>query len=108
MFVPRKRAAAALAALGLAGCGSSSTHATSATKAKHTTTTTAAVATTGPPPAVDQLAAAERPTAGAFPAVRGRTLQQLANTVRSTATLSASTGVFTPGTRRYGVRDDIE
>jgi hypothetical protein len=102
MFVPRKRAAAALGVLGLAGCGSSSTHATSATKPTTTTTTAAAVATTGPPPAVDQLAAAERPTAGAFPAVRGRTLQQLANTVRSTATLSAATGVFTPGTRRYG------
>ena len=103
MFVPRKRAAAALVALGLAGCGSSSTHATSSTKpTTTTTTTTAAVATTGPPPAVDQLASAERPDPGAFPTVHGRTLQQLANTVRATATMSASTGVFTPGTRRYG------
>jgi hypothetical protein len=100
MPVPRIYAAASLAALALAGCGSSSTRATSSTPA--TTPAAGSTATTPAiPPAVDELAAAERPTAGAFPVPAGRTLQQLANTVRSTATMSAATGVFTPGTDRY-------
>jgi hypothetical protein len=91
------------AAPSLAGCGSSSTHATSSTASGGPTPATTSTTSTAPvlPPAVDELAAAERPAAGAFPATRGRTLQQLANTVHATATMSAATGVFTPGTRRY-------
>jgi hypothetical protein len=37
---------------------------------------------------------------GQFPATRGRTLQQIANTARPGPQLGAATGVFTPGTGR--------
>jgi hypothetical protein len=50
---------------------------------------------------VNELGAAQRPRAGQFPAAHGRTLQQLANLVHSSAQLGAATGSFTPGTRRY-------
>jgi hypothetical protein len=92
----------AVLALLLAGCGSSSgTGATSPATASASTTRAASATTSAPPPAVDQLAAAEHPSAGQFPAVRGRTLQQVANTVQSSAELGAATGTFTPGTRRF-------
>ncbi len=100
---PRGRAAAAgaltLAVLALAGCGSSSTH--SSTTSASTQTQTQAHTTAGPPPAVDDLAAAERPTASEFPPARGHSLTQLAKIVNSGAQLGAATGVFTPGSRRF-------
>jgi hypothetical protein len=46
------------------------------------------------------LPAAEHPKPSQFPAPQGRTLRQLATTIKSTANLGAATGSFTPGTRR--------
>jgi hypothetical protein len=85
--------AVALGALALAGCGSSSSHSS-------TTSSTQSTAAT-PPPAVDELPAAERPSAKQFPPARGRSLEQLGRLVGGTAQLGAATGTFTPGTRRY-------
>jgi hypothetical protein len=86
-------AAAALLAFALAGCGSSASHSGSSAPAS---TQTAA----SPPPAVDEFGAAERPTASQFPPAGGRTLQQIATLVKSSAQLGPATGVFTPGVRR--------
>jgi hypothetical protein len=47
------------------------------------------------------LAAAERPSRGAFPAAHGRSLRQLSRLVGSSVQLGAATGTFTPGTRRF-------
>jgi hypothetical protein len=96
-----------VAALALAGCGSSSSSSSSA-GAQSATSTAASTAQsstgpsrTGPPPAVDELGAAQRPHASQFPAAKGRTLQQLASTVGSSAQLGAATGSFTPGKGRF-------
>jgi hypothetical protein len=88
----------AAAALALAGCGSSSksSSSTSPTAAPASTPTTA-----GLPPAVSELGPAQRPAPSQFPKVKGRTLQQLAATVSSSAQLGAATGTFTPGTGRF-------
>jgi hypothetical protein len=96
----------AIAAIILAACGSSkqatSTSSTSPDKAAAQTTSTAASSSSAaPPPAVNELASAEHPTASQFPAANGRSLQQLASTVRSSAQLGAATGTFTPGTGRF-------
>jgi hypothetical protein len=97
-------AAPATLVIALAGCGSSSNGSTSnpptSTAAGAGATTTSPIPA-GPPPAVAELPAAERPTASQFPAVNGRTLQQLGRLVSSSAQLGPATGVFTPGTRRF-------
>jgi hypothetical protein len=98
-------AAGALAAtaLALTGCGSSSSGSSSSstTGAQAPTSTSTQTSTApGPPPAVNELGAAERPAAGQFPPARGRSLQQLASGVKSSAQFGAATGTFTPGTRR--------
>jgi hypothetical protein len=93
----RPRIAALLAALAtLAGCGSSGS--TSSTSAASSSTAAKSSATL--PPAVSELPAAAHPSPGTFPAVHGRTLQQLASVVHSSAQFGAATGTFTPGTRR--------
>lgn len=100
---------AAIAATGLlvlAGCGSSNSSSTgsssAATQSPSTTTSTqSGPPTTGPPPAVAELLSAERPQAGQFPPARGKTLEQLANGLRSGVQLGAATGTFTPGTGRF-------
>jgi hypothetical protein len=84
-----------VAAIGLAGCGSSSTSRSSVAKTS-TTQTTAAL-----PPAVNELPAAEHPRAGQFPPSRGKTLQQLASLVTASVQLGPATGVFTPGVDRF-------
>ena len=98
-------AALATIAVAVAGCGSSSSSTggkTTTSAATTTTTTTSSTATTSnPPPAVAELPAAEHPTASEFPASGGKTLQQLAATVKHPASLGAATGTFTPGTRRF-------
>ncbi len=106
MHPPRIHAAAVvlLLALALAACGSSSTSSTSSSRSTPTTTTapqsTSTASTAAAKPAVDELPAAESPQLGQFPATKGRTLQQLANLVRTPAQFGAATGTFTPGTRR--------
>jgi hypothetical protein len=50
--------------------------------------------------AVADLASAEHPSAGDFPAAHGRSLQQLGAMVKSTAQFGGATGTFTPGLRR--------
>jgi hypothetical protein len=89
-----------IVALLLAGCGSSSSSSSgssSASGSRSGSTRSAAA----PPPAVDELPAAEHPQASQFPSAKGRTLQQLAALVQSSAQLGPATGVFTPGTRRF-------
>lgn len=98
-------AATMLAATALAACGSSSKSSSQTTKAQSPaatspTSTTPSASTTGVKPAVAELPAAEHPSAGQFPATHGRTLQQLANLVHTSAQFGAATGTFTPGTRR--------
>jgi hypothetical protein len=86
--------------IGLAcGCGSSAHGTPSSTDAAQAAA--AAVAAQVTAPAVSALALAERPPASAFPTVRGRNLNQLAALGRWTAQVGASTGTFTPGTRRF-------
>ncbi len=86
-----------------AGCGSSSSSSThsSATTSSTVATSASTSSASAVPPAVDELAAAEKPRAGDFPATRGRTLVQLARLVHASAQLGAATGTFTPGTGRF-------
>jgi len=89
--------ALATAALVPSGCGSSSSN--SSSKTVSSPTPTAAATPTAPPPA--GLQSAEHPTAAGFPAVKGRSLQDFAQSVaQGTAALGAATGTYTPGTRR--------
>jgi hypothetical protein len=97
MIKPIALLAALAAALAVAGCGSSSSHSSSTSGAQtQTRTQTAAL-----PPAVNELPAAEKPTASQFPAAKGHSLQELATQVKSSAQLGAATGSFTPGRRRF-------
>ncbi len=102
MHPPRIRAAAAalLVAIALAACGSSSKSSTSPPPTTTATQSTSTASTTATKPAVDELPAAENPRPGQFPAPKGRTLQELANLVKTPAQFGAATGTFTPGTRR--------
>jgi hypothetical protein len=84
----------------VAGCGSSSTSKTSSASPAATSATASTATSATPPPAVAELAAAEHPTVGQFPSAHGRTLQQLATLVKSSAQFGAATGTFTPGVRR--------
>jgi hypothetical protein len=91
----QRRLALGAAALALAACGSSASHSSSAAStATHSTTTSA------PTPAVDELTAAERPTASQFPSASGKSLRQLAQLATSNAALGAANGTFSPGTNR--------
>jgi hypothetical protein len=89
-------------ALALAGCGASSSTSSKATSSSSAAaaTTTSSVTSAAPPPAVAELGAAEHPSAAQFPSLHGRTLQQLAASVKSSASFGAATGTFTPGRRR--------
>ncbi len=92
--------AAVALALALGGCGSSKST-TSSSTGSSASTTPATRTTAGPPPAVSELPAAERPRLGQFPPAHGRSLEQLGALVKSSATLGAATGTFTPGIRRF-------
>lgn len=98
--------AALVCVLALAGCGSSSSSSSASAKsaartsAGSSTSSTTTASTVALPPAVAELPAAEHPKPGQFPSPDGRTLQQLAQMIKSTANLGAATGTFTPGTRR--------
>jgi hypothetical protein len=88
----------------LAGCGSSSLSTASSTASAGSNAASSSSATTAStvalPAAVSELPAAEHPKPSQFPNPQGRTLQQLAATIRSTASFGAATGTFTPGARR--------
>ncbi len=86
-------------ALLLAACGSSASSSSTSPNASSTAATTTTQAGVLPP-AVNELPAAERPAATQFPAARGRTLQQVANSAHATAMFGPATGVYTPGMRR--------
>src|SRR3954451_5612648 len=89
------RSLAVAAALLTAGCGGSDS------------------STPKPPPGVSKkdfaaaLAAASTATAADFPAVGGRTLEQIANTVQAGNQVGFASSVFTPGDNRvaFGVLD---
>jgi hypothetical protein len=92
----------ALGTIALAGCGSSSKSSSSpVASTPATSTATSSQTSAAPPPAVAELAAAQHPNVAQFPPAKGRTLQQLASGVSSTAQLGAATGTFTPGTGRF-------
>jgi hypothetical protein len=86
--------AALACALALSACGGSATTATAPNRTRSSTQTAAA-------PAVDELAAAQRPRTAEFPPPAGRSLAQLARLVSGTAQLGAATGTYTPGVRRF-------
>src|SRR5579859_7806304 len=105
LFRTRSLALTLVCGLLVGACGGSGGHPASnstSTQAAGTASqpSTPTTPTTGPPPAIDELAAAEHPQAAAFPPVQGRTLGQLARLVHSSAQFGAATGTFTPGTRR--------
>lgn len=91
----------------LAGCGAaqSATTSTSGAAAGGYSTVFSGPASGGAStvakrPAVQELTAAQDPRATEFPAVDGRSLNQLSRLASSTALASPATGTFTPGTRR--------
>jgi hypothetical protein len=93
-----RRLVVVAAALALGACGGSAAHGSSSQSRSSTTPTTT---TANPAPAVDQLVAAEHPVASQFPSASGKSLQQLAKLVDSSASLGAANGTFTPGVRRF-------
>ena len=93
----RLLAAASAAVVGLSACGGAIKTRT-APSAPSAATPTASKQSA--PPAIAELAAAERPRTGEFPAVAGRSLSQLALLAGGTAQLGAATATFTPGIRR--------
>ena len=103
-MIKRISIAAALgAAIAIAGCGSSSSNSATSSRASasQTQTQTQTQSSATLPPAVNELAAAQKPSASQFPSAKGKSLQQLATLVKSSAQLGAATGSFTPGTRRF-------
>lgn len=92
--------AAALAGLAIAGCGSSSSHSSAAATQTSATQATSSQSTATLPPAVDELEAAERPRAAAFPSAHGHSLRQLATLAASAAQFGSATGTFIPGVHR--------
>jgi hypothetical protein len=88
-----------LATAALAGCGSSASSSSQSTQRSSGSSGSSQTAA-AQPPAVNELGAAEHPQPSKFPTAKGRTLQQLAALVKSSAQLGPATGVFTPGTRR--------
>jgi hypothetical protein len=106
---PRGAAAAVALAVALlaAGCGG---QASSRSSSASPSSTSKVAANAGPlgetnttaaqPPAVDDLIAATEPRASQFPAAHGRSLEQLAQLIKQTATLGAANSTFTPGVRR--------
>lgn len=94
------------AALMLSGCGSMTSHSAGGAPGNPDPVTPTSSSPQSPGsrpslPGLDELRAAEHPRRRQFPAVDGRTLEQVARDVRVTAQLTAATGVYTPGTSRY-------
>jgi hypothetical protein len=95
-----RRLGVVVAALALGACGSSATHSSGSPSSATTSSSSTTTAAAGPAPAVDELAAAQRPVASQFPSSSGKSLQQLAKLAGSAASLGAANGTFTPGFRR--------
>ncbi|HEX3691411.1 MAG TPA: hypothetical protein VHV28_17045, partial [Solirubrobacteraceae bacterium] len=93
--------AAAAAAAVLAGCGSSSSKTTSPPAATSAATTATSAHSSAPAPAVAELPAAQHPSASQFPPANGRSLKDLGTLAKSSVSLGAATGTFTPGTQRF-------
>jgi hypothetical protein len=94
----------AACAVTISACGGSAAppaHTAPAAKTSSTPIVPAATSTPDRPPAVSELAAAERPRVDQFPAPGERSLQQLATLAHSVAQLGNATGTFTPGVRRF-------
>ncbi len=91
---PTLSAAALLAALALAGCGSSGGSSGGGVSVDASSA-----------PGSAQVAAAQQPVTGDFPATRGRTLQQIADTLTPGPQVGLATSVYTPGENRlaFGV-----
>jgi hypothetical protein len=88
-------------AVTIAACGGSANHPTHVAATTSAPSVLLATSTPDLPPAVSELAAAERPRVDQFPAAGGRSLTQLATLAHSVAQLGAATGTFTPGTGRF-------
>jgi hypothetical protein len=91
----------------VAGCGgahsapASSSHPATSSDSAVVSAAVSPSSTGAKGPAVDELMAAQHPLATEFPAVDGRSLNQLAQMASSATTLWSATGTFTPGTRRF-------
>jgi len=88
----------------LVGCGGSANNTTQTSRAAVSGTgpgSTPPPVTTASAPAVDDLSGAEHPSASEFPPAAGRSLEELAKLIRSTAQLGAATGTNAPGTNRF-------
>jgi hypothetical protein len=92
---------ALLAAAAVAGCGGSSSSSATGSDSADLPTASSSGAGQGPTltPAARQ---AESVRAADFPPARGRTLQQVANTLTPGPQFAAANKVFTPGVRRLG------
>ncbi len=100
MPCPRALLLALISAALLAGCGSSASSPSSTGASSRAAASTTSSSTETSAAAVAQLVGAERPRATLFPAPAGRTLAQMAATVKAGAMLGAATGSFTPGPHR--------
>jgi uncharacterized protein YceK len=101
--------AIAAVAVVLGGCGSSGSSKTASQAAGTATATGTGTGTTAasssasaaPAPAVADLPAAVHPRASEFPAAKGKSLKDLGTLAKSSVSLGAATGTFTPGTQRF-------
>jgi hypothetical protein len=91
---------AAVCAVVLGACGSASTS-TQSTSTVQRSPQQVAKSESVPAPAVAELSAAQNPAASDFPSADGRSLQELAKLVQTTAAFGAANGgAFTPGEQR--------
>lgn len=90
---------AALSAVSVAACGSTSSSSQS-TSTVHRPPHQVSKSNSVPAPAVDELAAAQNPSASDFPPADGRSLEQLGTLVKAVANFGSATGTFTPGEQR--------
>lgn len=114
--ISRRPGAVAVCLALLAGCGgarsamTSSSHPPTSSSSTVASAAVSSLSTGAKRPAVDELIAAQHPYASEFPAVDGRSLNQLGRMASSTTTLSAANGTFTPGMRRlaFGLIDTAQ
>jgi hypothetical protein len=90
-----------VACLALAACGGGSGASGSGMASAALPAQTTRTAASFPAPAINELAAAQSPQRGEFPAADGRSLKQLALQVKGTAQLGPGTGTYTVGRTRF-------